>query len=105
MYQAQVPVQPATSSTADLLQLALSNPILAQLLLQQHIQPQYPNPATLLSQQNIPLATTQAAPPPPVTAPASPTVTLQLPRPISLQDFCEHFSISPEDERKLCFVI
>ncbi|KIM83336.1 hypothetical protein PILCRDRAFT_88172 [Piloderma croceum F 1598] len=76
-----------------LLQLAITNPMLAQLILQQQQQqlipampaPLHPNPAV----------------PAPISAPSSPAVVLRLPRPITLHEFCEHYRISTIDEAKL----
>lgn len=101
-----------------LLQLALTNPALAQLFLQQqqqsHQPSQYPYfqhqpafisaapaPAPAIS-MHVPLP---AAPLPiPVqsaTVPSSPTKSVQLPQPVSCHNFCEKYAVSEADEAKL----
>ena len=111
-----IPAQsPATNPQGLLLQLALTNPALAQLFLQQ---PQLPQQQLLqlqlflqpLSiQPQLALAPIPSVIPLPAVAgisacpgltraPPSPIKLICLPQPVSCHDFCDSYEISPADE-------
>jgi len=107
----QFPISAPTQYSQDLLlQLAISNPALAQLFLQQNNQlmvpaPQY-IPAPILAPASapglhisVPSAPTLASVP--KSAPPSPSKAIKLPRPVSTHEFCNWYSISASDETKL----
>lgn len=102
---------PAASSNNLMIQLAMTNPTLAQLLLQQQLQqcdpPQYqphpyvyypPNPPQINPNPIIPVIALST--PLPAT-PLSPAAVFKLPRIITLHEFCEHFLINTIDKAKL----
>lgn len=108
----QFPIAAPTQSSQDLLlQLAISNPALAQLFLRQQNNqlmvpaPQY-IPAPILAPSSasglhisVPSAPTLASMP--KSAPSSPSKAIKLPRPVSTREFCNRYSISASDETKL----
>jgi hypothetical protein len=108
----QFPITAPTQSSQDLLlQLAISNPALAQLFLhQQNNQlmvpaPQY-IPAPILTPSSAPELHISAPSAPtlasmPQSAPPSPSKAIKLPRPVSTREFCNRYSISASDETKL----
>src|ERR1700683_1849452 len=92
----------ATNSQDSLIQLALTNPHLAQLLIQQQQQQQQ----SIFQQmpQSLPFAPppaplAQPAPPPNpvpnhVSAPPSPSKPFILPHPVSCREFCDRYNVS-----------
>ena len=103
----------ATNSQDSLIQLALTNPHLAQLLIQQQQQQSIFQRLPFFQQMPQPLPFTppaaplaQPAPPPNpvpnhVSAPPSPSKAFRLPCPISCHEFCDRYGVSAADKEKL----
>jgi hypothetical protein len=105
----------ATNSQDGLIQLALTNPHLTQLLIQQQQQQQQSIfqqlPFFQQMPQPLPFASPAAPlvqPAPPsnpvpnhVSAPPSPSKAFRLPHPVSCREFCDRYNISAADEEKL----
>jgi hypothetical protein len=90
---------PSTAPTSHklLLQLAITNPVLSQLILQQQQNQPFQQPVPAVQVLHHPIA----AVPTPISAPSSPAIMLRLPCLISLHEFCERYGINTVDEAKL----
>ncbi|KAJ7842585.1 hypothetical protein B0H13DRAFT_2365161 [Mycena leptocephala] len=95
----QLPIQPPENPQNQLLQLLLGQPNLLQLL-NPYPQP-LPNPYGAYMPNPFPMPPHVLGPPPPVPPQAVESPTIELPREITLDEYCERYKLSADDHRVL----